>query len=477
MNVLAIDLGTSGLKALVFDENLSVLGHASAPVPTRRDLPGQAEQDPNDWLAAMARAVPLALESAKTRSVDAIALTGQMSAPCFVGNDGHSLAPVQTLTDTRCAAFVRDLPTISALTGNLSATFFGRAKIEHVLANIPEMSASGAKIISPKDYLRVALGGSIATDASDAANHLLIDPKSGDWSAQLIAEASIPSDLLPNVQAANSFDGVLNATWAARFGLTAGIPLVIGAGDMATTARAGRIGTSGRLLASIGTSATTLINCPTPLKGLIGRLTFHSDGAGNGFALGSHFNGGACLDWFHAISDGKPEDRNTCMAALSLAAESRHPAATDPLFLSSLLGAGSPDFNSDERGAFFGLSASHDRVDLFRAVLEGISFELQRTLQALVEEGLFIDHILANGGGMNLGVWPQLLADITGHELHVSPRTESSAEGAAILALEALHLPIPPEPLPSAIHRPDDCYHAHFIERVEKLGRMREAIR
>lgn len=476
MRILAIDLGTGALKAVVFDAMLRVKGRASAPIRTRRSLPGQAEQEAEDWLAAMAIAAPAALAEAGSRPVDAIVVTGHMSAPCFIDADGKALAAIQILSDTRSAAFVREDPVALALTGNRSATHFGRAKIARALAETPGIAAPGTKILAPKDVLRLSLGGTSATDASDAANLLLVDPATGTWSQNLIAEAGLPAHLLPPLLSANTVDGVLNAQWAAVLGLPVGTPLVMGAADMATAARAGRIETPGRLLATIGTSATTLIACPGPRPALVDRLTFHADGAGNGFALGSHFNGGACLDWFHALSDGTPQDRNHSLHALAEAAAARLPASSDPLFLSSLLGGGSPRFDPSERGAFLGLAANHDRVDLFRAILEGICLDLVETMQVLTRDGHTIDHILASGGGMRLGIWPQLLADATGLDLHLAAGADPSAEGAAMLALEALGAPIPPKSEPKARLTADPVRHALHRSRHRMLAELRISI-
>jgi xylulokinase len=476
MRILAIDLGTGALKALVFDAELRLHGRASLPIQTRRSLPGQAEQDVPDWLSAMARAVPAALTDAGHPGIDAIVVTGHMSAPCFIGPDGQALGPVQTLSDTQCAGYVRDDPLALALTGNRSATHFGRAKIVRALAEVPALAQPGTKILAPKDVLRLALGGTASTDASDAANLLLIDPATGGWSPDLLAEAGIAAALMPPLLAASARDGSLNAKWAALFGLDAGIPLITGGADMATAARAGRIDTKGRLLVTIGTSATSLIACPGPRPGLVDRLTFHADGAGNGFALGSHFNGGACLDWFHALSDGAATDRDATLNALSAVATTRPLADTDPLFLSSLLGAGSPRFDAAERGAFFGLAASHDRADLFRAILEGISFELAATVQVLAADGFAMDHILAGGGGMRLGIWPQMLADVTGLEVRLAASADASAEGAAMLALEALGAEIPQEAIREEIFRVDPERHMHHQFRHKRLSQLRVAI-
>jgi xylulokinase len=472
MNILAIDLGTGALKAVVFDEKLTVLGRASAPVPTRRDRPGEAVQYAQDWVAAMAAAVPQALRGSPR--IDAITLTGHMSAPVFTAPDLQPLAPVQTLADTLSAPFVTDTPKTARITGNRDAAYFGRAKIARALAHDPALEAHGTLVLAPKDYLRCILGGSRVTDPSDAGNLLLVDPVTNDWSARLVAEAGLPPHLLPPILPSPTQDRGLSSEWAARFGLLTGTPLITGAADMATAALAGRVAVPGRVLVTIGTSATCLVEASAPPAALLGRFTFHTDGGGGGFVLGSHFNGGSCLDWFHALGGGMPETRDASLAALSRQAEDRAPSSDDPLFLSALLGAGSPNFDSAERGGFLRLSASHDRVDLFRSILEGISLDLAHSLSVLRQSGFKIDHVLAGGGGMRLSIWPQLLADATGCEVKQAPTGDASAEGAAILALHALGHPVPPERDPRLINVPEPARHAHYRKRALDRERIRQ---
>lgn len=474
MKILAIDLGTGALKAVVFDASLTVLGRGSAPVPTYRDRPGQAVQQAQDWIAAMTAAVPQALRGMS--DIDAFTFTGHMSAPVFVSAEMRALCPVQTLTDTQSAPFVVDTPRTARLTGNRDAAYFGRAKIRCALSGDPSLQVSGAQILAPKDFLRAVLGGSRATDPSDAGNLLLMDPATESWSAELLADAGIPAPLMPALLPAATQDRGLSPEWAARFGLRAGTPLIVGGGDMATAALAGRVSVPNRMLVTIGTSATCIMSCKAAVPELVGRFTFHSDGHGGGFVLGSHFNGGSCLDWFHALSGGAAETRDSALSDLSAQAEGRTLSSDDPLFLSSLLGAGSPDFDASERGGFLGVAASHDRVDLFRSILEGISLDLWRSLRVLREAGFNFDHILAGGGGMRLSIWPQLLADATGCEVRLAATADASAEGAAIMALRALGHPVPPERPADKIFRPDPAHHAHYQSRASKRDALRSRI-
>lgn len=478
-SILAIDLGTSALKAIVYDESLTVLGEASAPIHTHRAAGGVAEQQAEQWLDALALAAPEALRAAVDLGPrpSAIAFTGHMSAPVFTTADGTPLTAVQTIADTRSQEFVEtdiafhDL--VTRATGNVPATHFGLPKILWALANISSLAKQDAVILAPKDFLRLHMGGSLATEASDAGNLLLIDPVTGNWHSDIVSGSGVPQQMLPPVRKSSEPDGGLNRKWAAILGLPAGIPLITGAADMATAAAAGGLETPGRVLITVGTSATALAACPAPLPALTGKMTFHTTSTGQAFALGSHFNGGACLDWFHRVAGPEGSARHPFLTKLSEAALQREPRPDDPLFLSTLLGSGTPRFDGNERGAFLGLSASHDKTDLFRAVLEGISFDLCQSLELLRTAQIEIDHILAGGGGMKLSAWPQILADVSGVELRLSDMENASARGAAIIGFAALGKAPAPQETQETVFYPDPHRHSAAMARKGYLDNLR----
>ncbi|MBL4767503.1 MAG: hypothetical protein JKY94_07245 [Rhodobacteraceae bacterium] len=449
--VLAIDLGTSAIKAVVFDFALKQCSSASAPITTLRDN-AKAEQYPEQWLSAMALAALEAITDARQQgyNINAISFTGHMSTPVFVGKDKIALGPVQTLADQRCAGIVAELKPqqidlATKITGNKPASHFSLPKILWSLANDPHLAEKTAAILAPKDYLRLQLGGRFSSDASDAYNSLLFDLEKMDWSDLLLSEMNISRRFMPAIRLSTDVDAGLSRGWAEKLGLDAGIPLVTGASDMATAALACGIDNKERIAVTVGTSATVLMACSNPITELVGRVTFHPAALEGLFALGSHFNGGACLDWFHGLLSGSDEGSQQAskktyadLQALAKTALHRQPETDNPTFLPYLLGSGSPRFNAHERGVFADMSASHDHVDLFRAVIEGITLDLCQTIADFRAHNQQVDHIYAGGGGMKLELWPQLLADISGLAVKVSKNDQTSAKGAAILACKAL---------------------------------------
>lgn len=433
VRVLAIDLGTGSLKAGVVDEGLSIHALASAPVPTARPRPGVAEQSADDWFAALAAAGRAAVAEAGG-TVEAIAFTGHMSAPCLVGADGLPLAPVRTLADMQCAPFLSQDARIGDLSGNPDGTHFGRAKILHGLSELPAGKVAG--VLAPKDVLRMGLGGNLASDPGDLANFLLLEAATGGYHPDLVAGAGLTGEQLPALKAADAPDGALNAAWAGRLGLPAGIPLVTGTGDMGSAAIGVGLSRDCDAAITIGTAATILAAVPEAMTDLRGKLTFHFDGIGGRFALASHFNGGAVLDWLHRLS-GTQEDRNPWLLRLSTEAAARPPGA-NPLVLPYLLGSGSPRFDRLETARIAGLTADHDMADLIAGFLEGVAFDLADSIDALAAAGIRAERICLGGGGARLPGWAGMISNVLARALMRPASEDLSLIGAACLGFRGM---------------------------------------
>ncbi|WP_163851847.1 FGGY family carbohydrate kinase [Pseudooceanicola aestuarii] len=429
--VLAIDLGTGSLKAGVLDTALQVHALASAPIATSRRRSGVAEQSPAEWFAALAVAGRAAVTRAGGQ-IDAIVFTGHMSAPCLVDGTGDPVAPVRTLADTQCTPYLSTDAAVADLTGNLDGTHFGRAKIRQAL----DEGARPVSVLAPKDLLRHRLGGSLASDPGDLANLLLVDIGSGAFHDDLITGADLHRDQLPRMMCADQRDGVLNADWAARLDLPQGVPLITGTGDMGAAAIGVGLARRCDAAITIGTSATVLAAMPDLRDDLRGKLTCHLDGIGGRFALASHFNGGAVLDWLHRLS-GTQEARNPWLMRLSSAA-ARRPVETRPLVLPYLLGSGSPRFDRAETAQIMGVTADHDMVDLVAAFQEGVAFDIADSFDALADAGLGATRVCLGGGGAKLPGWAETISAVLARPLARASGDDLSLFGAAMLGLQGI---------------------------------------
>jgi xylulokinase len=431
--VLGLDLGTSAVKAMLLDEAATVRGHAREAYPTHHPAPALTEQDPADWLAATSAAVRACLGAAGPVQVAAIGLSGHMSAPVLTAGDGAALARCHTLTDTRAETnLAADLQTaIEARTGNRCAAYFTLPKLLWWQRHHPDLLARTAAVLAPKDFLRGWLTGSHATDPTDAGNMLLFEPVERRWIPDLARTAGLDPAVLPPLVEPTAIAGHLRPGRAAALGLPAGLPVAAGAADMA----AALLGIGLRpdeIAVTIGTSATVIAPVTEIIPALLGRLTFHPGAeTGSLFALGSHFNGGASLDWLRGILGGAP-----ALDAAAELARALPPGADGVLFVPYLLGAGSPDFDPVARGGFLGLAASHGPAHLLRAMLEGVGADLCRSIDLLDPSGL--RPLLLGGGGARVGPWPQLLADLAQRPVALAAAPDASTLGAALIAGVAL---------------------------------------
>jgi xylulokinase len=242
-HLLGIDLGTSSVKALLYDEKGKVVGRFGQTYETRRSHPHWAEQDPNEWWST----VGAVLRAVTGFRIDAVGLTGQMHGPVFIGPDGQPLHPCIIWADTRARretlALKRQLSgaTILSATGNPASEAFTAPKILWIKKNRPHVFQRAHKILLPKDFIGLKLTGEFATDHSDASGTLLYDIQGGAWSDEIITELDIKRSLLPDILNSATVLGRVTPTAARQTGLVAGIPVVVGAGDLATAATGGGV--------------------------------------------------------------------------------------------------------------------------------------------------------------------------------------------------------------------------------------------
>jgi xylulokinase len=292
--------------------------------------------------------------------------------------------------------------------------------------------------------VRLRLTGAVGTDRTDAYNSLLIGADGQDWDPELLSAAGLPSRLFPEIFPSTSQAGRITAQASAQTGLTAGVPVVTGAGDIAAGAFGAGTTGPGDVLISLGTSVTAL----APVDehgdaGWLGRLTYHPAAAGGpGLALASLLTGGLALNWLRTIlGDGVPGDGalgNSAHGNSAAAADFGDPLdADDPLvFLPHLAGTGSPGFLPYVQGSLVGLRPSTTQAAIVRALFEAIGFEIAESLALLGagQEG----NILVSGGGTRLPPWVQTIADVLGRPVTVGADPDVSALGAARLAWAGL---------------------------------------
>ena len=453
--LLGIDLGTTGVKAALFAaEDGRVLSDAFVDYPLFHPHPGWAEQHPGDWWQATITAIRTCLEKATTQSVQpsdvrGVGLSGQMHGvvlldanhqvirPCIIWADQRSGAQAQWMTERVGESKLIEYVSNPALTG------FSAPKLLWIRDNEPELFARAMTLLLPKDYIRYRLTNVLAMEISDAAGTCLLDVKHGVWSQEVLSAIGLAPSLLPPVVAADAVSGSLTGEVAALTGLPSGTPVAGGGADNACGAVGNGVVVPGLGLVSIGTSGVVLAHAETPqvdTSGPIPRVhTFNHAVPHAWYLMGVTQGAGLSLRW---VRDnlGLPEralERWTGEDAYELLAKEAVGVAAGSdglLFLPYLQGERTPHLDPYARGGWIGLTASHDRRHLIRAVLEGVAYSLKDCFAILREQGLSIEQMRATGGGAKSVIWRQIIADILGVELVTTNATEGPAFGAALLA-------------------------------------------
>lgn len=449
MNYLGIDVGTGGTRALIMDLQGQVVASASAEHQHfASPRPGWAEQDPRDWWQACGAAVRKALQSGNVRSDDigCVGFSGQMHGAVLLDSADEVVRPAIIWCDQRSEAQCRELEQLIGrdalirLTCNPPLTNFTVTKFLWVRETEPQLWSRVAHVMLPKDYVRFRLTGDRAIDMADASGTLLLDVANRKWSTEVLAKAGIDEKLLPPLFESPQVCGRVSAAGAEATGLKVGTPVVAGAGDQAAGAVGMGIARVGAVSATIGTSGVVFASTDRPAMDPQGRLhTFCHAIPGRWHVMGVTQSAGLSLRWyrdqFGAASPGvqKKDGRDPYDVFAEEAAAA--PAGSEGAFWAPyLMGERTPHLDPNARGALIGLTASHTRAHVIRAILEGVAFSLKDTFTIFEEMKVPVTAIRLGGGGARSPLWRQIQADVYAHEVEIVAAEEGAAYGAAILA-------------------------------------------
>lgn len=439
---LGIDVGTTGAKAVLVDEEGRVMASSTHDYPLLVPRPGWTEQEPHAWWEATVRSIRDVLASGKGQ-VDGVGLTGQMHGLVALDAKGEVLRPAILWNDQRTAdeaAWITErvgAERVLQLTSNPVLTGFTAPKLFWVRRHEPHVYDRIAHVLLPKDYVRYRLTGVFATDVADASGTSWFDVRARRWSDEMLAALEVPRSWLPDVFESPEVVGRVSEEAAVQTGLRAGTPVVAGAGDQAAQAVGAGIVRGGLVSVTIGTSGVVFAHLEALQVDPRGRThTFCHAVPGKWHVMGVMLAAGGSLrwlrdclgvaDWYQAGAD--PYDRMTEEAA------EVPPGSEGLLFLPYLSGERTPHADPFARGAFVGLTLRHRRSHLIRAVLEGVAFGLRDALEIIRGMGIGITQVRASGGGARSALWRQILADVFGTELVTVAVTEGAAYGAALLA-------------------------------------------
>jgi xylulokinase len=437
---LGIDIGTGGSRALlIYRQGAVRAGYTSPHEDMRMERPLWAEQRPENWWDAAVDAIRGALAQAGVRGseVRGVGLSGQMHGLVLLDSAGQVIRPSLIWCDQRSQ------PQVDAVNARLGRenvlryianpvlTGFTLPKLLWVRDHEPANFERARKMLLPKDYVRYKLTGEFATEVSDASGTAVFDVVNRRWSYDMMDGLGLDRALLPECYESAEITGKITAEVAALTGLAAGTPVVGGGGDQASSAVGNGIVEEGIVSCTLGTSGVVFAHMEKVAYDFAGRVhTFCHAVPGKWHVMGVTQGAGLSLQWFrNQFAPGAGYDALTAEAAQA-------PAGAQGLFwLPYLMGERTPHLDATARGGWVGLTASHTRADLIRAVIEGVSYSQRDCLDIIEELGVSVSSVRASGGGAKSAFWRQLLASILNKRVVTLETQEGSAYGAALLAL------------------------------------------
>ncbi len=437
---LGMDIGTGGTRVVLIDGAGGIVASAASEhAAFRAEQPGWAEQDPEDWWRAAQEAIHDTLAQAPdgaAAKVGGIGLTGQMHGAVMLDKDGAVLRPSLIWCDQRtgpqCDWLHQEIgrDRLIDLVANPALPNFTLTKLLWVREHQPEIYARIAHILCPKDYVRLRLTGTYAMDVQEASGTLLLDVAHRRWSSEVARAAGVKEEWLPQLFESPEVCASISGEAAGLTGLTAGTPVVAGAGDQGAGAVGMGILEPGSVSVTIGTSGVVFAATAEPSLDKGGRLhTFCHAVPGRWHVMGVTQAAGLSMRWLRdLLLPGGSYDTLTAEAAGLTA------GSDGLLYTPYLLGERAPHLDSSARAAFVGLTAGHTRGHLTRAVMEGVAYSLRDTFTIFAEMGVPVKGIRLGGGGARSALWRTIQAGVYGHTCDVLVAEEGGAFGAALLA-------------------------------------------
>ncbi|MEM8852975.1 MAG: xylulokinase [Pseudomonadota bacterium] len=431
---LGLDLGTSGLKALLIDDRQGLIAEATAPLSVNRPAPGWSEQDPAHWVEAAETALAALAEKVSLRKVKGIGLSGQMHGAVLLDNTHTVLRPAILWNDTRASEEAAELDAdadFHKISGNVVFPGFTAPKLLWVKRHEPKIFDATALVLLPKDYLRLWLTGEAVSEPSDAAGTSWLDTGARTWSGTLLERTDLSLDHMPRLVEGPEVSGGLRQDIGERYGIPSGTPVAGGAGDNAATAIGMGVIAPGQAFLSLGTSGVLFAASdgyrPAPETSV---HSFCHALPQRWHQMGVILAATDALNWFATLTGEDAADLTHDLGDLQ--------APGRPLFLPYLGGERTPHNDTKVRGALIGLSHESDREALTRAVLEGVTFAVCDCQAALAATGTEIERLIAVGGGSRSDHWLHMMATALGVPIAVPAAGDfGAAFGAARLGLMA----------------------------------------
>lgn len=460
---LGLDIGTSGVKAVLVDESQSVIDQASSPLSVSRPKPLWSEQNPEDWVRATDEAVRK-LDTRARRAVKAVGLSGQMHGATCLDSHNEVIRPAILWNDGRsgenCAAMMKDMPSLTKITGNLAMPGFTAPKLHWMREYEPENFKRIAKVLLPKDYVRYRLTGAFASDMSDSAGTLWMNVETRKWSDEVLALTGLSQKNMPELFEGSDATAKLSAKTADDWGM-AKVPVAAGGGDNAAGAVGAGVVNSGEGFISLGTSGVVFLADNQYRPNTDGAVhTFCHALPGLWHQMSVILSAASAVDFVARLAGFESETD-----LYDQTADAKTPGE-GAIFLPYLSGERTPHNDPNSTGAFFGLTHEDTPLSMAQAALEGVAFALADGVDVLKATGAKIDTLSVIGGGSRSHWWGEVMASAM--NLPLTYR-KASAVGPAFGAARLARLCVSGENY-SEICAPPEI--DHIIEPDKKMSAL-----
>ena len=446
--VIGCDVGSQGTNAALYGADGTLVAAAYETYPLSFPHPTWAEQDPDDWNAAVTRACRRLIQECPggAGAIRGLSFGSQLDGMVVVDASGDPVRPAMIWMDRRAEAQA------AALAERISPDDFYRAvganldsshavfKALWVRDEEPEAWAKAARVMPPGSYVLRHVSGAFAVDHSNASSLALLDPRTRDWSARALEATGVAAAMLPELGAGTQAVGTITRAFAEESGLDPATVVTMGCGDeMAATLGAG-VFAPGEVCDVVGTAEPVCAASAEPREDPTMLVECHPHADPDAWLLENPgFVSGGNLRWWRdqfaqVERDAEAVGLGDAYDLLSTEAAHAPPGAEGLVFLPCMQGAMAPEWNGAARGVFYGLTLAHTRDHMTRAILEGSAFALRDILTAMRDAGLDVRRLTIVGGGAKGPLWRQIKADVTGLPVRVPVSVETTATGAAILA-------------------------------------------
>lgn len=448
--ILGIDIGTTNIKAALFDLNGKRTADASIPYPTAHEPLGWAEQQPQDWYDGVVKAVRtlLSAKNQKPGDVACVCLDGHIRSVAFFDRSFETVYPGIIWSDTRSAEIAKEMngrygSALTKTTGNRADTNYALPNIVWLQRNLPELWVKTAFLASPKDYVIQKLTGKFVSDASNQAGSLLVDLDLRNWSTDLLHLFGIRTEMLPVLRRSADLAGTITKQASLDTGLPTGVPVIVGGGDNDTAALGAGVCGQGTLSVSLGTAGIILAPLERPLRGASEKLdVFAHVVPSQWYAMGMLKSAGYALEWLKERSTelcGERVSTKAWFAQLQSGSEPLLPGSHGLFCFPYQQGRGNPDKDARAKAAFLGISAGHTLRHFAQASMEGVAYCVKQCADS-IGDSAEIRSVVCCGGGAENPTWLQIIAAVLGRPVKKNLNAFEGALGAAMIGAAGIGL-------------------------------------